>query len=535
MARLLPSDRRLRLFAAAGYAALALVITVLLAVALFPVGLFMGLVERVLFERFGRGVTIGAIERTDVFSLTPRIVVRDLRVPQPAWAGAGDLARVREAELTLATGPLLRGRIAPTAIRLVGARLVLVRDKAGRENWHGDDQRDRPSRNTPVIRRLEIADSTLTYRDARQNRQFALRLLANPQVGLVARGSGTVRGEAVRVAVKGGAIGAATAPWPFAATIDGAALAMTARGTMASPLDTDRMSLDVTARAMELKLIDAIIEAGLFEAQPLRLSAHVERTAPAWRVTRLTGTIGRSRLSGHVDVTKANGRTRIDGAIDSPGFDPSDLASDEGLAEAAGLKRAGGPKLVPNTRVDISKIALTGRLDARAYLVGRGETIRAAVGAADGRIGVVARDGALPERIADAIGFDAGRALFAGSDDRAGLRCVVFAAALRGGRGRVAPLIVDTVQSRLDGSGTIAFPTEALALKLTGAPKRGSVLRLSGAAYLTGTLMEPRLVIPREVKSAGNIVEAIGRAITGRQGPVAQDADCTGLPARVLC
>ena len=167
-------------------------------------------------------------------------------------------------------------------------------------------------------------------------------------------------------------------------------------------------------------------------------------------------------------------------------------------------------------------------------LVGRGETIRTAVGAADGRIGVVARDGALPERIADAIGFDAGRALFAGSENRAGLRCVVFAAQVRGGRGRVAPLIVDTTQSRLDGGGTIAFPAEAVSLRLTGAPKRGSVLRLPGAAYLTGTLVEPKLVIPPELKSAGNVFKALGRAITGRQGPVAQDADCAGLAARVL-
>lgn len=618
---LLPSDRRLRLFAFAGYAALALIVVALLTLALFPVGLFKGTVERVLSDRFGRPVTIGSIERTDVFSLTPEIIVRDLRVPQPEWAGPGDLARVQRAELTLATGPLLRGRIAPTAIRLAGAHFALVRDKSGRENWHKGDQSDQPSQHTPAIRDLEIADSTLSYRDAKRDRQFALTLAADTRIGLVARGRGTVRGEAVSVAIKGGAIGADTKAWPFTATIDGAALAMTAKGTMASPLDTDRMALDVTARASDLKMIDAIIEAGLFSTQPVTLSAHVERTAPAWKVTELVGTIGRSRLAGRVDVTKVDGRTKIDGTLESSAFDPRDLASDAGLAKAAALKAAVGPKLVPNTRVDIHKIThtdgtirfriarllsasgesalrdasgtltldrqrleiaplrvglregaitgrmivdqrggarsplvtldlrmtgssigaiaggggkVTGRLDARAHLVGRGDTIRAAVGTADGRIGVVARDGALPEKIADAIGFDAGRALFAGEDDRAGLRCVIFAADVRSGRGRVSPLIVDTTQSRLDGSGTISFPSEALSLKLTGAPKRGAVLRLPGAAYLSGTLERPNLVIPKEVKSVGNIFKAIGRAITGREGPSAQDANCAGLAARAL-
>ena len=621
MARFLPIDRRLRLFAAAGYAAVALIVLALLSVALFPVGLFKPTVERLLSQRFGRPVTIGTIERTDVFSLTPHVIVRDLRVPQPEWAGVGDLARVKLADLTLATGPLLRGRIAPTAIRLVGAHFALIRDKSGRENWHRDDQHDEPSRHTPIIRDLEIADSTLAYRDAKRNRQFALKLTASPSAGLVARGAGMVRGSAVTVRLRGGAIGAASSPWPFTATIDGADLAMAAKGTMRTPLDTERMSLDVTARASDLRFIDAIIEAGLFGTRPVKLAAHVEHRAPDWTVTGLTGTIGRSRLSGHVAVVKREGRTRIDGAVASPAFDPSDLSSDEGRAKAEALKQAIGRRLVPNTRVDLSKIThtdgvlrfriarllsasgesalrdasgtltldhqrldvaplriglrqgavtgrvaveqrggaasptvtldlrligssidaiagghgtVTGRLDARARLVGRGDTIRAAVGASSGRIGVVARDGVLPEKIADAIGFDAGRALFAGEGDRAGLRCVIVAADVRGGRGQVAPLIVDTTQSRLDGAGTIAFPSEALSLRLTGAPKRGSVLRLPGAAYLTGTLEAPNLVVPREVKSVGNVLKAIGRAITGRQGPVAEDADCAGLAARAL-
>ena len=622
MARLLPSSPPWRWLAVAGYAVAALAALLLLVIALFPIGLFKPTVERLLSERFGRPVTIGAIERTDVFSLTPHIVVHDLRVPQPAWVGAGELARVSRAELTLATGALLHGRIAPTAILLSGAHVALVRDKSGRENWHRDDQRDSPSRNTPVLERLEIADSTLSYRDAKRGRRFALGIAANPRVGLVARGPGEVRGSPVTVTLRGGAIGGRTrARWPFAAAIDGADLAMTARGTMASPLDTDRMALDMTARATDLKLIDAIIEAGLFETQPVRLSAHVERAAPAWRVTGLTGTIGRSRVAGRVDVTKAGGRNKIDGAITSPAFDPADLSSNEGRAEAAALARAIGPRLVPNTRVDISKITrtdgvlrfriarllsasgesamrdasgtitldhqraevaplrigmrqgvvtgrmvveqrggapsptvtldlrltgssidavaggggkVTGRLDARAYLVGKGDTIRAAVGAASGRVGLAARDGSLPAKIADAIGFDAGRALFAGEDERAGLRCVIFAADVRGGRGRVSPLIVDTTQSRWDGAGSIAFPGETLSLKLTGAPKRGSVLRLPGAAYLTGTIAAPDLVVPREVKSAGNIFKAIGRAITGRQGPTAEDADCGGWAGRVL-
>ena len=72
------------------------------------------------------------------------------------------------------------------------------------------------------------------------------------------------------------------------------------------------------------------------------------------------------------------------------------------------------------------------------------------------------------------------------------------------------------------------------ALLLTGAPKHGATLRLSGAATVTGTLEKPDRTIPREVKSGGNIFKSIGRAITGDTGPKAQNAACGALARQVL-
>ncbi|MBM3928926.1 MAG: AsmA family protein, partial [Sphingomonadales bacterium] len=66
----------------------------LLLLAAFPVAPFRERAERTLSERFGRPVTIGALERTPAFSFTPTIRIRDVRIPQPDWAGDGDLARI---------------------------------------------------------------------------------------------------------------------------------------------------------------------------------------------------------------------------------------------------------------------------------------------------------------------------------------------------------------------------------------------------------------------------------------------------------
>ncbi|RXD03307.1 AsmA family protein [Sphingomonas sp. UV9] len=603
-----------------------IVVAVVLAVALvtlaaFPWGSLKGVIERQLTARFGRPVTIGGIERVDAFGFNPTIRITDVRIPQADWAGKGDFVRLREAEATFSSLALLKGAFGPRDVKASGLHLVLVRDRNGRTNW------ERPGKpkgggSSTDLDGLTISDSVVEYRDDKQDRFVTARFVSDPVHGIRANGSGTIRGAAVRIAVTGPSIERFQGkPWPFTASIEGEKLSVSAKGQMDRPLDTDAMDLDVTARATDLKLIDAVIEAGLFRTQPVSFSAHVRHDQPKWTVTQLKGVVGRSDFAGHVTVDKQAGRSKVDGEIVSRQFDFGDLASDEGKAQGAALERRIGPRLVPNTRIDIGKIDTTdarmafrigrivsgkgaspilsakgvlaidrqlltlnqlvarlphgvvtgqvtvdqrgdrktptvaidlrlrgigvqavearggnfsGNLSARVRLKGPGETIRAAVGNANGTVGFVARDGELPQGIAAALGFDAARALLAKDGERAGLRCVVLKLDVTGGRGRVDPMIVDTTASQLRGQGSVVFPGETLDIRLTGAPKQHALLQLPGSAYLTGTIEQPAVTIPPETKSVGNIFKAIGRAISGKQGPVAGDADCAGLAARVL-
>ncbi len=593
----------------------------LIGLAAFPWGALKGVIQRQLTARFGRPVTIGGIERVDTFGFNPTIRITDVRIPQAEWAGTGDFVRLREAEATFSGLALLKGAFGPRDVKARGLRLVLVRDRNGRTNW------ERPGKpkgggSSTDLDGLTISDSVIAYRDDKQDRFVTARFASDPVHGIRAAGSGTIRGAAVRIAVAGPSVEQFRGkPWPFTASIDGNALSITAKGRTDHPLDTDAMELDVTARAADLKLIDAVIEAGLFRTQPLSFSAHVRHDQPKWTVTQLKGVVGRSDFTGHVSVDKQAGRSKVDGAIVSRQFDFGDLASDEGKAKGAALERAIGPRLVPNTRIDIGKIDTTdarmafrikrivsakgaspilsargvlaidhqlltlsdldarlphgrvegkltvdqrgdrkvpmvdinlrlrgssvqdlaggggdfsGNVSARARLRGPGTTIRAAVGNANGTIGFVARDGQLPQGIAAALGFDAARALLAKDGERAGLRCVVLKLDVTRGHGRIDPMIVDTTASLLRGQGSVVFPGETLNIRLTGTPKQHALLRVPGSAYMTGTIERPTVTIPPEVKSVGNIFKAIGRAITGKQGPTARDADCSGLAARVL-
>lgn len=604
----------------------ATLITVIIAalaigLAAFPWGMLKGVLEDRLTARFGRPVTIGAMERADHFGFTTTVRLRDVHLPGPSWAGPGDLARVMRLEIGFDALSLITGRLAINDVSIDGAQLRLVRAADGRENWRGSTGRD--GEGAGGLERLFVRNARLTYVDHKRDRAFDLAISTDPAAGLRVGGTGTIRSAPVTVTAQAPAIsGEHESKWPFEVRLSGRNLSMHAKGEMAAPFDTQHMSLDVTANASDLTLIDAVIEAGLFRTQPVVLSAKVRREPDRWLIDRLSGRIGRSDLSGTLTVIKDDeGRTKLDGKFDSRQLDFDDLSSDEGLRRGAAKKQALGPRIMPDTRINLAKIGrtdgrikfnvgrivsrhgpssitslagtlaldhrvlsisplnigmrkgritgravvdqgddgpvpllrldlrltnssipalaggrgmVTGRVDARAQLAGRGSTIREAVGKADGRIGLVAHGGELPREIAEALGFDAGRALLASRDERAVLRCVIVNLAMRQGRGHVAPLVVDTSQSRLDGEGTITFPDERLEIRLTGAPKHDAVLRLPGSARMSGTISEPKIIVPREVKSIGNVLKAVGRAITGKQGPTAQDADCSALASRAL-
>ncbi|MCW2394848.1 MULTISPECIES: AsmA family protein [unclassified Sphingobium] len=618
------TPRRTRIIAMIAAALLVLLLALLVLAATFPASWFKDAAERRLSDQIGTKATIGSMTRESAFSFSPVIQVRDIRVPQPAWAGEGDLARIEALRLRLPVIGLLLGRGGPQLLSARGVRLTLVRDENRRKSWDAlgskSNKDDQGSSETPLVR---VDDAVIDYRDAFQRRQFKVNLSVDPQQGLRGTGTGTVEGEPVTLRLTGAPMRAGQS-WPFDARIMGDALTMHARGTMAGPMRTDDMSFKVSARASTLKLVDRIIEAGLFGTQPVDIAANVQRRDGVWSVADLGGTVGRSRFTGVLTVRKVDGRTKLDGEARFSQLDFEDLADDKGNAQAVALERAQGQRLVPNTRINIRKIDKTdgrisvrvdrilggrrpssltnasavlnldnriltvdplrigltqgvmagravvnqrdgqpkptvtlaldmrnssiaalaggdgnsegdvqGRVDARARLTGVGDTIREAVGQSNGTVGAVTRGGSMPARLAGLLGFDIGKGLFADEDGREALRCGVVLLDMRGGRGVVRTLVVDTPVSQSRGTGTVSFPAERLELTLKGLAKNEHALQLPGNAHLRGTLRNPDLVVPENTRSVGNILKAVGRAIGGR-AETAPDANCAALIARTV-
>jgi uncharacterized protein involved in outer membrane biogenesis len=332
------------------------VASLLLLLAAFPWGVTRPLAERALSRQFGRPVTIATMARADHFSFHPVIRVGGLRIPQADWAGTGDLIRIDRATVRLAALPLLIGRFRPDSVAIDGAAIDLVRDAQGRESWRNGPKRDDDG-GRPHLSQLSIHNSTLAYRDAKRQRDVAAQLAIDPAQGLRLDGDGHVRGTPVRVSVRGAKL--VEGRWPFRAAITGPALTMRFAGTMDHPLDIGHLDATVSARAANLNLVDAIVEAGLPRSQPVDLRATVRRDRPDWRVTKLSGTIGRSAVAGEATIRKRDGRHLIDATLNSARFDFDDLSDAEGRVRAAAKRALFGRRLVPDTAIDLDNVART--------------------------------------------------------------------------------------------------------------------------------------------------------------------------------
>lgn len=334
----------------------ALPVAVLAVLALMPLGLLKGFAEARLSDRFDAPASIVAIDRLDSLSLSPRIRVSGIRIAQPSWAGTGDFARVETAMLRVPLLPVLIGRFRPESIDVTGLDLHLVRLADGRSNWSKRKRNRRPG--DSGLGHLTISNSRLHLREDKWKMTLDAALSVDVARGLSISGTGTHRGQPMRMTASGGVIdgAAADARWPIRLSVVSPLLALEASGSTDRVLDITGFDATMTASGPDIVYLDDIIEAGLPGTQNFALKATVRRDKPDWTIKSISGRIGRSTFAGNLLVKKRDGRTILDGTLAAETLDFDDLSSDKGLAVAAAKRRAVGPRIIPDTQIHFEKL-----------------------------------------------------------------------------------------------------------------------------------------------------------------------------------
>jgi len=344
------------------------IVAVILAILIFatlllgavPASIFKTVISEKLQGASDREVTIGSVSRNSFFSYSPVITIHDLRVAQPAWAGEGDFLKLESISARVSVLDIISGSARPDRVEVDGLDIKLIRDKDGRSNWD-DDRDDEENDRGPVLTDLDVTNSHFSFTDHKRDLSLDGPISVSSKDGLRAEGSGTFLESKATMLFTGGAIAGIDpeAGYPFTVSLQSPALELSAKGNMQGVLNTDRFTASLSARAPTLKNLDRIIEAGLFGTQRIDLRADIRHKDKDWFVDRLNGSIGRSNLSGKADILKRDGRTKIDANIKFATLDFDDLADDAGRAKAAALTRRIGPRVLPNTRINLSKMGPT--------------------------------------------------------------------------------------------------------------------------------------------------------------------------------
>lgn len=333
-----------------------------IALGTFPVGLLKRAAENRLSSAFGAPVDIGSLNRAEVFSFTPEISVRDLRIGQPEGAGKGNFVNVRRASARIPVWPLITGNVTIRSLHISGLSLALVRDAQGNSNWAGKaDQQRSDGRNPLQLEQLIIEDSRFSLRDGKRRLDLAGSISADQTSGLALNAAGTFNDSPARLSFSGGQPAKVDAGlgWPFRARLSSELLVLAAEGTMAGALNTRDMHIAIQARAPSLKQLDYIIEAGLFGTQYIDLNSTVRHRGEDWFIDTLKGTIGQSQIDAKGSVIKRDERSLIDATIHSSRLDFDDLSDHAGLAEARAKEARIGPRIIPDTRIDLSRMGPT--------------------------------------------------------------------------------------------------------------------------------------------------------------------------------
>ncbi|NCN83392.1 MAG: AsmA family protein [Sphingomonadales bacterium] len=359
----------------------ATIVLLILFLGAVPASLLRTVISNELRGTADRDVEIGAVTRDSVFSYSPVITAHNVRVAQPAWAGKGDFLTLKSISARVGVLDVIMGNARPDRVMIDGLDISLVRNKDGRANWNDDDSDDDKDKNDrgPGLTDLDIVNSHFSFTDQKRALSVEGPISVNSKTGLRAEANGTFMKKKASLVFTGGAIAGIDpeADYPFEMSLQSPALQFSAKGRMQGVLNTDRFTASLSAKAPTLKNLDQVIEAGLFGTQPINLRANVRHEQKDWFVQKLSGTIGRSKLTGKADVLKRDGRTKIDADINAATLDFDDLADDEGLAKAAALTRKIGPRVIPNTRINLSKMGATdGQIDFTVdRLLSRRETV----------------------------------------------------------------------------------------------------------------------------------------------------------------
>jgi uncharacterized protein involved in outer membrane biogenesis len=183
--------------------------------------------------------------------------------------------------------------------------------------------------------------------------------------------------------------------------------------------------------------------------------------------------------------------------------------------------------------------SVEGTLEARAKLHGTGASIHKAASNASGTFTAIVPRGTVRQKFAELLGIDIDRAFLFSGDKDTTVRCALADFKVKDGIMQARDAVFDTDVVKATGSGTVNLKDETLNMKINGAPKKMTFVRVRAPITITGPLRNPSVGLKAGSAIAqGGAAVALGALLTPFAAIIpfidpglAKNADCAAVDA----
>jgi uncharacterized protein involved in outer membrane biogenesis len=367
---------------------LVLIIAVVTFLMLFDWNWLRGPIGRWASAKYDRQIELNGDLDVTLFSWTPSVQARGIRVGGPDWARERDTLRVADLQASVKLRPLFTGRIEMPMVDINRPEVVLIATPDGRQSWklNPDKPDDGKGLKLPPINRLIIRDGKLSLDEQRRKIKLEAAVTAREgsdgRAGFHLDGEGTINGTPLTLVVSGGPFIniRRDRPYGFQATLAGIGSRLEARGSITRPFDLGQFRSTLSLQGRDLADLYLLTGITTPNTPPYRLSGTLTRDDAKFSFTDFSGRVGSSDLSGDLIVDRINNRLRVDADLHSRLLDIDDLASVLGARPTvtpAGntVVTSGAPgRLLPDAPLAVERLrTMDGTLKYTAAQVKRNE------------------------------------------------------------------------------------------------------------------------------------------------------------------
>ncbi len=260
----------------------------------------------------------------------------------------------------------------------------------------------------------------------------------------------------------------------------------TRRGETVSP---EQMAMSGRMQAARRMFPDATLQTDRIRSMDARVTYRAETVnAPGLPLTKVSldldlkdGVMTADPVALTFRRGSVRGLIKLDARGDTPRTDADLRMTGARLEDWISYRSAGRP-------------AVEGQIVARAKLTGYGNSVRKALGSANGSLTFVAPSGQMRQAFAELLGVNVSKGLLlllSENPRQTPIRCAVADFRVTDGIARANRIILDTGVVRVQGSGTVNLKTERLNLTFEGESKKPRLLRLFIPIQISGPLTKP--------------------------------------------